>query len=189
VKGILLAAALAGLPLAAQEHAAEKAHQEGDPRAVWKWANFAILAGGLGYLAVKGLGALFRSRSEEIRKDIGEARRTRQEAEQRAAEIDARAAALGEEIDQLRRESAAEMQRESQRLRQQTEGAILRVEQQAAAEIEAAGKTARRELKEYSAALALELAEQRLRARVDAAAEGVLIENFVSELSRRGPGT
>ena len=45
-----------------------------------------------------------------------------------------------------------------------TAAQIKKVEEQAAGEIEAAGKTARRELKEYAAELAIGLAEERVRA-------------------------
>jgi hypothetical protein len=52
--------------------------------------------------------------------------------------------------------------------------------------IETAGKHARLELKQYSAELALKLAEERVRARMDASAESGLVDSFVAELGRQG---
>ena len=60
------------------------------------------------------------------------------------------------------------MQQEAERIRQETAQQIARLDAKAAQEIEAAGKTARRDLKEYAAKLALELAEQRIRNGADA---------------------
>jgi F-type H+-transporting ATPase subunit b len=179
--GILL---IACATLAAQEAAEHAEHAEGDPFVVWKWVNFAILIGGLGYLGSKVLGAAFRSRSEEIRKGIAEARKIKEDAERRAAEIDARVSRLGAEIEEFRAHAAKEMQAEGERIRGETAAAIARLERQAEMEIESAGKTARRELREYAADLALNLAEQRIRAGLDAATEGKLIDKFVADLGQ-----
>ena len=47
------------------------------------------------------------------------------------------------------------------------------------------GKTARRQLKEYAAELALGLAEERLRGRMDNATESALVDGFVHDLERQ----
>jgi len=52
-------------------------------------------------------------------------------------------------------------------------------------EIEAAGKIARRELKEYAARLALDLAGQRVRARLNAGTEAALADGFIQDLQRQ----
>ena len=39
-----------------------------DSLSVWKWANFLILAGGLGYLIGKSAPGMFRNRTSEIQK-------------------------------------------------------------------------------------------------------------------------
>ena len=49
-----------------------------------------------------------------------------------------------------------------------------------------AGKAATRELRKYSAELALKLAEERVRARLDASSESALVERFVKELGSAG---
>jgi F0F1-type ATP synthase membrane subunit b/b' len=56
------------------------------------------------------------------------------------------------------------------------------LQQQAQQEIETAGKLARRELKGFAAKLALDLAEQRIRTRLDANAESGLVDDFVKDL-------
>jgi F-type H+-transporting ATPase subunit b len=184
VKKLLLLGAFATLCLA-QEQAGGSASSN-EPSAAWKWANFAILAVGLGYLMAKSLPSFFRARTESIQKDIATARKTKEEAERRAAEMDARLAALGQEIEKFRSQARAEMEQEGERIRRETAAQIHHLEQQAESEIESASKAARAELRALAARLALDLAEQRIRARVDDRAEASLVENFVSDLSQQG---
>lgn len=170
----------------AQEAAEHKTGEPaGNPDELWKWANFGILAVGLGYLMAKNLPPLFTSRTKEIQKGISESQQMKQDAERRAAEMDARLAALGADIEKFRVESGAEMRREGERIARETAAQIRKIEDQAAVEIDTAGKTARRQLKEYAAKLALGLAEERLRARMDNATESALVDNFVRDLERQ----
>jgi len=195
MKRLLLVAVLAFLPLAAQEKAVNEEKSEGshksteksEPSPIWKWANFVILAAGLGYLMSKHLPPFFTSRTGEIQKGIAEAQEMKRDAEKRAAEMEAKLKALGADIENFRTNAAVEMKLESERIRQDTAAQIQRLEDQSAVEIESATKTARRELKEYAANLALELAEQRIRTRLDGPTEAALVDGFVSDLSTQVP--
>jgi len=152
----------------------------------WKIANFALLAIGLGYMIAKNLPPFFRSRTNEIQQGIAEAQQIKRDAEKRAAATDAKVAALGQEIEKFRTESREEMQRESERIRQETARQITRLQQQAQLDIESAAKTARRELRNYAAGLSVELAEQRIRGRLDATSESAILDWFVADLKREG---
>ena len=155
-----------------------------EPGIGWKWANFLLLVAGLGYLVAKMLPPLFKSRTEEIQKGIAEARAIKLDADRRAAEVDARTAALGADIERFRIEAKAEMQQEGERIRQETAAQIARLEHQAQQEIEMSGKIARRELKSYAAKLSLDLAEQRVRERLDPKTEQGLVDAFIQDLER-----
>src|SRR3954465_10285501 len=73
----------------ALEHASEPpAEGEHGKLEMWKWANFVVLAAGLGYLIGKNAGPFFSGRSQQIRKDILEAQEARKQSEARAAEVD-----------------------------------------------------------------------------------------------------
>src|SRR6185436_15121926 len=139
--------------------------QEEGPGIVWKWANFALLAGGLGYMIAKNAGPFFSARTLQIRKDMVDSQESRRQAEARAAEVDRRLAALGTEIAALRSESQRETQAETERLAKHTAAEIAKLQAHAEQEIVSAGKAARTELKRYSARLAIELAGQRLSDR------------------------
>ncbi len=151
----------------------------------WKVVNFVILAIGLGYLMAKTLPGFFHSRTSSIQEGIAEAQKVKADAERRAAEVDRRVSALGADIENFRKQSRAEMEKEGERIRQETAATIQKLEQQAQVEIESAAKTARRELKAYAANLALDMAEQRVRTRLDAGTENGLVENFVIDLKRQ----
>lgn len=152
---------------------------------IWRWLNFAILAAGLGYLIVKNLPPFFHARTSLIQKEISEAQKAKQDSDQRAAAIDKRVSGLGAEIEAFRVQSRAEMEREGERIRQETAVQIRKINDQAQIEIESAGKAARREVRLYAANLALDLAAQRIRTRLDAGAEAGLIDNFIGDLKRQ----
>jgi len=147
-----------------------------------KWANFLILAGGLGYLIRKHGGPFLADRSRKISEDIVQADEVRQDAERRAAEVDRRLAGLESEITALRAGAQKEGEAEKERIRQQTPLEIAKVRAHAEQEIASAGKTARAELKQYAAELAIELAEQKLRARMTPDTQAALVRGFVRDV-------
>lgn len=198
MKRLLLLAVLlltGSLFVFAQEGKAEEGKPEGEGKKteevaeVWKWANFAILAVALGYIVAKTIPPAFKQRGADIQKGIAEARKIKEDADKRAAEVEAKIKSLAADIEKLRVESKAEMQAEGDRIRKDTAAQIARLEAQAQQEIDAAGKTAQRELKAYAAQLALDLAEQRLRARLDGNTESGLVNGFVQDLGRLGSGS
>lgn len=196
---LLLVVALFGFSCAAQEpahapestaaeHSAPAEHGGAEHKDLdgWKWANFAILAAALGYMLNKALPPFFKSRTAEIQKDIAEAARLKAEAEQQAAEIERRMATLGDEVAHIREEARAAAERESERLIREAEQQVARIQAQAEQEIAAMTKHATEKLKAQAAELALELAESRVRERINPAADGVLVDQFVNRLSAQG---
>lgn len=148
----------------------------------WKWANFVVLVAALGYLMVKALPPLFVSRTQTILKDMTESQKIRRDADERAAEVERRLAAIDAEIAALRQESREETAAETDRLAQHTAAEIGRIQRQAEREISDAGKTAQKDLRRYAAALAIELAGQKIRARMNSATEDRLVRGFVRNL-------
>jgi F-type H+-transporting ATPase subunit b len=147
-----------------------------------KWANFLILAGALGYLIGKHAGPFFAARSASIRKDMVDSEQQRQEADAQAAEVDRRLANLEKEIAALRGDSQARAQAEIERMAQHTAAEIAKIQAHAEQEIASAGKAARMELKRYSAQLAVELAERKIRARMTPQTQDALVRGFVRDL-------
>jgi F-type H+-transporting ATPase subunit b len=190
---LLLAAApltIAAAPQSA-EHETSKAGEapaegEHEGLGVWKWANFAVLAGVLGWAVKKNAGPFFAARSRQIRKDMLEAGDLQRDAEARAAEIGRRLANLEVEIAALRSDSAREAESDKARLSHFTTAEIAKVQAHAEQEIASAGKAARTELKRYSAELAIRLAEEKLRARMTPQTQEALVKGFVRHLEPAG---
>ena len=149
---------------------------------IWRWANFVLLVGGLGYMAAKFGGPFFQARGRKIRQDMMDAEEERKAAEKRAAEVDRRLANLESEIQALRAESQKEASSEQELMRQQTAAEMVKIRAHAEQEITAAGKAVRLELKKYSAELAVALAEQKLRARITPDTQEGLVQGFVRDL-------
>jgi len=165
--------------------AAEKESEGNGGIEFWKTANFVLLVAGLGYLAKKYGGPFFAARSENIRRAMAEAQAARRDAEEKAAAVEARLANLEAEIASLRQDAEREMKTESERLAQATAAALAKVEASVQREIGAATKAATFELKRHSARLALELAEHKVRARLNPQTEDSLVQGFVGDLRSR----
>ena len=158
--------------------------EESEPSSTLMWINFAILVFGLGYLVSKSAPALFRAREAEIRGGIDEAARKKKQADDRASEIDRKLAGFGAEIDNLRQGVSTEMSMEAERIRQETVRLVRRIEEQAQQEIGFLTKSARQELKKYSADLALDLAQQRVKQQMNRETQHQLVSEFITGLRR-----
>ena len=170
-------------PARQAQHEAET----GDPWLLWKWVNFLILIGGLGYMASKHVPALFRARSEEIQQALADAAKVRKDAEAQAASIEQRFKNLEMEIENLRQTARAEAASEGERIRQETERHLARIQEQSVQEIVLMTRAARHELRKYSADLAIGLATQRIRARMTPEVEQNLVDGFLDNLRSRMP--
>lgn len=188
-----LAAVLALAPAALPQehgsgHAAEAEHGSGgahDNVDGWKWANFAILAGLVGYAARKFGGAFFESRTLEIRKGIDEAGKMKAAADARASAVEARLASLGEEIADLRRTAQREAATESERLRLETQREMEKIRHQAEQEIASSLKSAQAELQQYAGRLAVDLARKKAVGRVGPSEQDALVRAFSTEVRKR----
>lgn len=184
---LVLFAALVSAQEAGHRDPSEQAHAEeaSNPNEIyWKWANFALLLGILGYLASKRAPAFFQGRNAEIEKGIAEATALRTDAERRAADMERRLQNLQDEIAQLRHAARDEMVREAERQDKETAQMLAKIHAQAQHDIETATNVARQELKAYSAQLALDLAEQEVKRRMTPQIQRDLVNRFGGELSR-----
>ncbi len=189
---LFLFSALAVIPVFAQEagnKAAESAESGGEKPGmdVWKWINFAILAGVLGWLISKNLGPMLVTRSLQIQEGLAAGGKAKAEADVRAASVETKLASLGQVVSQMKASAHDERDREVERIRQDTQNELARIEQQAGQEIEFLGKLARLELQRSAAKLAIDLAEQKVRARMSPEVQAALANNFIGEMSDGAP--
>jgi len=143
--------------------------------------NFAILAVLIVLFSKSKLPAMFRTRTGEIQRGIAEARKASEEANRRLANVESRLMKLDAEVAEMRVLAQKEAAVEEDRIRQATEEDKRKVVSSANAEIAAAAKLARRDLRAYTADLAIQLAEKRIR--IDAETDRALVSNFVEQLN------
>lgn len=188
-KGILLApasAVLAVLFLTLSAHAEEEGGAVGAGRAqeLFKWINFLIWAGALGWLCLKKAPQFFGRRSEAIGSAITKAGGAKAAAEAQLREAETKLGNLEKEVAELRALAEREAAAEVERVRTATRSDMEKIALAAKAEIEAAERTARLELKALAASLAVEGAESLLTKQLTAQTQAGLISNFVKSLGR-----
>ena len=110
--------------------------EQGDPWIWWKWANFAILAVGLGYLIAQDTcRRCFASNPTKSRARWPRPPRSSRRPPRTPPAIEARLANLQSEIENLRETAHADMAAESERIRRETEHHLQRIREQSAQEI------------------------------------------------------
>ncbi|GEM_PF-1065870 len=160
------------------------AHESGDPYVTYKWFNFAILAAGLGYLAVKFGGPALRNQQQDILDQLNQASKRAETAAAEAAEVDRKVSGLQAEIEAIRRKAAAEMTAEVARSEKETAQLLAKVEQAGLQEIASASKHAQQQLKAQAAQLAIELAAQKVSAQMNPEIQSALVGRFVDRLKQ-----
>lgn len=182
---IVLGLAFASYALPQNAPASTEKTEQGDPLIWWKWANFAILAFGLGYLIRKHVPPIFRKQSDEIQDALAEAAKIKHEAALYAASVEQRLANLQREIENLRETAHADMAAESERIRIETEHHVERIREQSVQEIALMMRGAKAEIRKYAAELAIGLAEQRIRTRMNPATQENLVSGFLRDMHER----
>ena len=162
---------------------ASEGGEHAEPPVLYKLINFAILAGGLGYIAMKSGGPALRGRAMEIVDSLAAARDRSEETARKAAEMDRKIAGLQAQIEAVRQEAKQEMDREATRIQAESVELLAKVEQHAQQEIASAAAAAKKALKAHSAELALELAQQKMQARLNPQTQNALVDGFVRSLN------
>jgi len=171
----------------ASAHAAEEGGHTATERAneVFKWINFAIVAGLIAWVFLKLTPSFFRKNADAISSAITKATATKAEAERQLQEAEGKLARLEQEVAQLRATAQREAAAEAERLRALTQREVQKVGLAAKAEIEAAERAARLELKVIAANLAVDGAESLLAKQLTPQAQESLLSAFVKSLEGR----
>jgi F-type H+-transporting ATPase subunit b len=151
--------------------------------------NSFVLIAAILFVLFRILPAKFRAKRETIARELVEARKATEEAQARLAQIEARLAALGKDVDELRQHAAELAKGDEARIKASMEEERARIVRSAESEIAAAQASAERGLKRFASDLAVE----RAAARVQLSAEGdqALMDEFLQGLAaefQRGGG-
>ena len=105
------------------------------------------------------IGQVFDSRAQSIRKELDTAKREKEEAQHKLAEIGARLSSLDRDVANIRAEAEEEAKRESDRIRQAAEADIEKIRQMTLREIDGAMRAAKAELKAFVSDQSVQMAE------------------------------
>jgi F-type H+-transporting ATPase subunit b len=152
---------------------------------IFKWINFAIVAGLIVWVFGKKLPPVFQKKAEVIGSAITMATSAKDAADAQLRDAETRLANLQKEVAELRTIAEREATVEIARLRAATQSDAQKIAAAAKAEIEAAERAARLELKALAANLAVDGAETLLAKQLTPQAHESLISNFVKSLEGR----
>jgi F-type H+-transporting ATPase subunit b len=172
----------ASLLFACTAVAQEAGASAGAAAEIFKWINFAVVAGAILWIFGKKLPPVFRANSEKISSSITKAQAAKAEADRILKDAEQRLARLEEEVRALREEAQREAAAEADRIRAMAKSDAEKIDLAAKAEIAAAERAARLELKALAASLALDGAESLLTKQLTPQTQESLIAGFVKSL-------
>ncbi len=180
---ILFVLLLAGVGANAAEEGGNAATERATE--IFKWINFAILAGVIVWVFGKLLPPIFRKRAKAVSSAITNATNAKAAADAQLRDAESKLANLQKEVAGLRAMAEKEAAAEVERLRAATQSDAQKIAAAAKAEIEATERAARLELKALAANLAVDGAETLLAKQLTPKAQESLISNFVKTLEGR----
>jgi F-type H+-transporting ATPase subunit b len=149
------------------------------------WAlNAILLFVVVGYYLVTGLPKAFRSRRQQLDRQIVEARSATEKAEERLRAVEERLSHLDSEIAAVREQAERDSANDEIRIRQAMEDEKKKIVTAAEQEVAAAGAAAERRLRKFAAELAVDRATSRLH--LTEGDDRTLIQEFASSLGSNG---
>lgn len=149
---------------------------------IYRWFDFILMAGLLGYLLAKPLRNGLAGRREGIEKALGDAVAARDAAEAKFAEYDAKLTRAAAEIEEMsaaiRREGELERERILANAREMAQKITAEAEKSAESEI----LRARAELRQEATRLAITLAEDLLKKHINAGDQQRLVNEYMSKV-------
>lgn len=148
----------------------------------WKFFNLAVFVALMVYLLKKPLSSAFKAKRETIRAELIRAEEEKQSALSKLTATEAKLARLDAEAASIRAKGEAEANAEKTRILEQTEFEKRRMREQAQSEIERASKKARLELRRFSAEESVRLAEEKIKANINADSDARLVKTNIESI-------
>ncbi len=142
-----------------------------------------LFIGALVYFVRKPLKSAMTERSAAIRRAADEAKERRVKADQMAGEIQARLAAIENEVKAIHQRAEAEGEKQKRDLIAAAEAEAAKILQAARNEVDNRLKHARHELTEYAGELAAQRAEQILREKITDDDQKRLFQDSLQQVS------
>jgi len=149
---------------------------------VWKFINLGIFVAIMVYLLKKPLSAAFKAKRESIRAELIRAEEEKQSALLQLTSTEAKIAGLNNEKSLILQRAKEDAVAEKNRLTGQTEFEVGKLREQTAGEISRLNQQAYAELRRFSAEESIRLAEEKLRAQINAEKDAQLIKNGIQAI-------
>jgi len=167
--------------------AAEQAEATGllSNATLWRVINLLVFVIILVYIlrSKVRIGQVFDNRAASIVKQLEQAKRDKQEAEDQLARVEARLGRLDQDVSEIRAEAERESAREAERIRRAAAADAEKIRQSAQREIAGAMKSARTELQAFVAEQSVLLAEGIIRREIRPEDNKRMLNEFIDDLS------
>lgn len=173
--------------LYAQEHRQEGSQPGhggggGLKETIFKWVNLGVLAGALVFFLRKPLQEFLEGRAGGIKRSLEEAKSARENAERELAIVHSKLNRLEQEVASLRAAAAAEAEAEQKRILDAARGEARLIVSSAHDEVSQLIRRAQKELREYAAAIVIQLADQKIRSEIRSENHRTLFRQFVDSM-------
>lgn len=181
--GALLLSYLSAYPAFAEEGA--KPDPVHTPAGIFfRWVNFLIVFGVIGFLIAKHGGAFFRSNAKQISASIVEATAVKAQADRELAQAEAKIQNLDRDLAALREDAQRNWAAERERLRATSTAEIEKINQAAVAEMAASERAAQEQLRQIAATLSVERAAELVASRMNPEIRSRMFQSFLEKLER-----
>ena len=151
---------------------------------IFRWLNFAIVFGGIGYLIAKHGGVFFRANAVAIASSITEAQAAKAAADRELNEVSAKLSRIDQDIAELREAAHRDAAAEGERLRASGQAEIEKIRQAARGELAASERAAQQQLRELAASVAVDRAGALVSSRMNGETQAKLFYWFLAGLTR-----
>ena len=172
----------AAQPQSERGERASAEHEESPWQSVFRWANFLVLFGGLGYLLRKPAREFFEGRRKDIASGLQRAQEAQAGGEARMDEIEQRLSRLSTEVAALQSEAEKESLTERDAIVSEAKREVDRVIEQSRKEIERVARSAEREIKESIADMVVNRAGNALRTEMTEDDQKRVVVRFIKKL-------
>jgi F-type H+-transporting ATPase subunit b len=150
---------------------------------IFEYLNFAVLAGAVLFALMKYLPKTFRAQREDIQHRLADARTATQQANERLTAIEQRLSRLDEEIAAISKQAEKDSLEDEARIKASIETERQRIVEAVSRDVAAASSAAQRELKRFTASLAVDRAVQRMA--VTEEDDRALVREFSESLAQQ----
>jgi F-type H+-transporting ATPase subunit b len=153
---------------------------------LWKFINLAIFLAFMIYVLKKPLSEAFKAKREAIRSELIKAEEAKQAALAQLTSAEAKLVSLNTEKVEVLKKAKAEADTEKGNIAAATAAEVAKMRAQAEGEINRLAQQTRAELRKFSAEESVRLAEEKLRGKISAENDAVLVKSGINAIGGLG---